>query len=135
MDLAGRRVSDGAESPHANTLGFIPPSGLTKPSVKCYQMGDTFLTQFALARPAEVPAWMASVAPKSRAYVREMALINLEVIHRESLSIHSYMDANVAAITWDMTGDEDSNPYRLRTLSVLANAISEVAKRSVAALL
>ena len=134
VDLASRRVSDGTESPHANTLGFIPPSGLTKPSVKCYQMGDTFLTQSALARPAEVPAWMASVAPKSRAYVREMDLISLEVMHRESLSIHSYMDAYVAAITSDMKGDEDSNPYRLRTLSALANAISEVAKRSVAAL-
>ena len=33
-----------------------------------------------------------------------------------------------------MKGDDDPNPYRLRTLSALANAISEVAKRSVAAL-
>ena len=123
MDLASRRVSDGTESPHSNTLVFIPPSGLTKPSVKCYQMSDTFLTQSALARPAEVPAWMASVAPKSRAYVREMDLISLEGMHRESLSIHSYVDAYVAAITSDMKGDEDSNPYRLHTLSALANAI------------
>ena len=134
VDLASRRVIDGSESPHANTLGFIPPSGLTKPSVKCYQMGDTFLSHSALTRPAEVPAWMASVAPKSRAYVREMDLVNLEIMHRESLSIHSYMDAYVAAITSDMKGDDDPNPYRLRTLSALANAISEVAKRSVAAL-
>ena len=55
-------------------------------------------------------------------------------MHRESLSIHSYMDAYVAAVTSDMKGDEEPNPYRLRTLSALANAISEVAKRSVAAL-
>ena len=45
------------------------------------------------------------------------------------------MDAYVAAITSDMKGDEDSSPYRLRTLSALANAISEVPKRSAAALL
>ena len=134
VDLSNRRVIDGAESPHANTLGFIPPSGLTKASVKCYQMGDTCLSQAALTRPAEAPSWMASVAPKSRAYVREMDLVNLEIMHRESLSIHSYMDAYVAAITSDMKGDDDPNPYRLRTLSALANAISEVAKRSVAAL-
>ena len=60
VDLASLRAVDGSESPHANTLGFIPPSGLTKPSVKCYQMGDTCLSQSALTRPAEVPAWMAS---------------------------------------------------------------------------
>ena len=45
------------------------PQGSRKPSVKCYQMGDIFLSHSALTRPAEVPAWMASVAPKSRAYV------------------------------------------------------------------
>ena len=126
MDLSSRRVIDGAESTHANTLGFIPPSGLTKTSVKCYQMGDTFLSQSALTRPAEVPSWMASVAPKSRAYVREMDLVNLEIMHRESLSM--------AAITSDMKGDDEPKSYRLQTLSALANAISEVAKRSVAAL-
>ena len=42
------------------------------------------------------------------------------------------MDAYVAASTSDMKGEDDANPYMLRILSApLANAISEIAKRSV----
>ena len=68
-------------------------------------------------------------------YVRKMNLISLEIMQRESLSIYSYMDAAyVAAITSHLKGEEDANPYMLRGLSALANANSEIAKRSVASL-
>ena len=77
---------------------------------------------------------MANVAPKSIAHVRGMDCVHLEAMQRETLAIYSYMDAYVAAITADIIKDSDASPYILRTLSVFANSISEIARSSIASL-
>ena len=81
--LAARRTEEGAESPHACTLGFIPPSGLSKHGVNSYQLSDAVLLQVPIARPSEIPPWMAIAAPKASKYVREMDLVHLETMQRE----------------------------------------------------
>ena len=55
-------------------------------------------------------------------------------MQRETLIVHSYMDAYLTAVTAELKRDEDVNPYVLRTLSALANALSEIARRGIASL-
>ena len=81
---------------------------------------------------SESPPWMANVTPKSRSYVRELDLIYLDTMQRESLAIHSYMNAYLMAVSADLKKDAEANPYVLRALSALANAVSEIARRSIA---
>ena len=55
-------------------------------------------------------------------------------MQRESLAIHSYMDAYLTAVTADSKKDDEANSYALRTLSALANAVAEIARRSIVSL-
>ena len=55
-------------------------------------------------------------------------------MQRESRAIHSYMGAYLTAVTADLKKDDEANPYVLRALSALANAVSETVRRSIASL-
>ena len=134
VDLAVRRSEEGLDSPNTNTIGFIPAPGTSKHVVKAYQLANSLLTQSPLTRLTESPPWMANVTPKSRSNVRELDLIHFETMQRESLAIHSYMNAYLTAVTADLKKDDEANPYVLRTLSALAKAVAEIARRSVVSL-
>ena len=57
------------------------------------------------------------MTPKSRSYVRELNLVHLETMQRESLAVHSYMDAYLTAVSADLKKHDEANPYVLRALS------------------
>ena len=61
-------------------------------------------------------------------------IVHLESMQRETLIVHRYMDAYSTAVTAELKKDEDVNPYFLRTLPALANALSEITRRGITSL-
>ena len=89
----------GLDSTNSNTIEYIPSPGLPKQGMKAYQLSNSLISQTPLARLSEPPSRMLSVATKSRSYVRELHLVHLESMQRESLMVHSYMGAYLTAVT------------------------------------
>ena len=124
-------ADEGLVSTNSNTIGYIASRGLQKQGMKAYQLSDSLISQTPLAG---LPSWMPSVAHKSRSYVRELDLVHLESMQRETLIVHSHKGAYVTAVTAKLKRDEDIYPVVLRTLSALVNAFSKIARRGIASL-
>ncbi len=130
--FANKRLEDFATMPSTSHIGQVAPA--PKLSMKAYQFSTPELSIAPAAWPENRPSWMPHVAPKSRAYVRDVDLSTLETINRENIAVLSYMDAYLAAVVSQVSNAAEADPFVIRTLSATANALAEVAQRSVASL-
>lgn len=128
--LAERRTIDALEGSHPHQLGAIPSFG-NRGSMRSYQLSTPDLSVSPASHFEDSTSILRHVLKQSRSYVRDSDLALIEQSQRESLAIHSYMDAYLAAMHATVRGQDNPDPRILRLLSTTANGLADLARRSV----
>ena len=98
-----------------------------------FQLSDTQICVSPL-QWGEKQDWFAFITPKSRAYVTERDLVQLETFQRENLTVLSSMDAFVSSVAGVLKERPHEDPFLIRTLYGIGNGLAEIIKRSLASL-
>lgn len=130
--LASERAEEVVKSDAGVTLGRVPP-GISAKLSRMYQLSTGDLSPNALAELKDYPDFMSQVSSSTKLNVSSAYAQAMEGGIRESLVAVSYMDAYCATLRHVFT-EVVVMPAGQRLITLVGNALAELARRNIAVL-
>lgn len=135
-DMLQERADECLRSDAASIKGRLPPTALIRGSMSRYSTVDSLVKAKSLEWQ-EPPPWLSRVDSRTKSAVKDSDLAYLETLARENLSILSYMDAFLTAVSTsivDRKSQSMEDSFVLKTLDLAASGVADLSRRTIVGL-